>query len=423
MFPIPIFVLLILIALLWYYWETIKINWMVFLIVQRGILAPNCFWWSMSDMFLKDASGVHLFYDQSEKHGGVIPLNMFGTKIYLLADPALIKDVLDNSPSLFGVGKLKKQFFSSFMSGNLGVSHDEKWLKLRQENETVLKTGKTHPFVSQWNIWIHQGLNIFGIPLKFKTFQNLAIFLTIRIVFGETAPLNPKIFEIFQEANAVSFFWTGEAKISKNSRRVYNDYLDKAIENPDPTGLISMAVATGISKKDLLQQIPHWMFPIAGLISVSLPRILLMVTSHYDEIKYTPWRSRALETLRLNNPVVTTFRSLRRPLFMDFPAGTQFVILNNPILRDKKEFPNPNLYIPQRWNPQLERSYYAIMFNQGPQRCPGKDMSLSILELVGMAILQRAPILKAIYPAGFGPGKDVPQMINPCTITFSSGVE
>ena len=85
-----------------------------------------------------------------------------------------------------------------------------------------------------------------------------------------------------------------------------------------------------------------------------------------------------METLRLINPLITTFRSLLEDFQFDekysFPKGTQFLILNNPVLREEEYFENPNEFIPERWTKEMEQSYYSISFNQGPQRCPAKEL-------------------------------------------------
>ena len=91
-----------------------------------------------------------------------------------------------------------------------------------------------------------------------------------------------------------------------------------------------------------------------------------------------------LETLRLINPLITTFRSLSQDFKFDekysFKKGTQFFILNNPVLREKEYFEKPNEFIPERWTPEMEKSYYAISFNQGPQRCPAKELVMFLLQ-------------------------------------------
>lgn len=412
-------VVAVALVLWWYYRDAIEINLMVFLIIQRGILAPNCSWWGVSDALLTDASGVDLFYEKKRRHPGTsaVPIAMFGTPMYLVVDPRLIRIILDASPRLFGVGTLKKQFFSSFMPGNVGVAQDDEWAVLRRQNEIVLGT----PLQDRW---ICEALDRRGtVPTTFRDFSSLAIEMATRIVFGPNAIVDPDVFRIFEEANSVAYFWTGQNKISERTMRAYDAYLDAAIAHPEPGGLVWEASRTGATSSQIKQQIPHWMFPVSGLFSVSLPRLLLLVTSHRQVIDGTSWRSRILETLRLNNPVVTTFRTLRRRSFSfddrRYESGDQFLILNNPVLRDPDVFPRPDRYVPQRWNPELETSHHAIMFNQGPQKCPGRNMVLFLLEAAAEQITNRAPRLEATFPSGMGPGVPVPQMINPCTIRFS----
>ena len=71
-----------------------------------------------------------------------------------------------------------------------------------------------------------------------------------------------------------------------------------------------------------------------------------------------------LETLRLNNPVNSTFRSLCKDFTFDdgteLKKDTQMVILNNPILRQEICFENPNKFIPERWSPELEKEYCTL---------------------------------------------------------------
>ena len=91
-----------------------------------------------------------------------------------------------------------------------------------------------------------------------------------------------------------------------------------------------------------------------------------------------------METLRLINPLITTFRTLSEDFSFDekysFKKGTQFLILNNPVLREKEYFEKPNEFIPERWTEEMELSYYAISFNQGPQRCPAKELVIFLCQ-------------------------------------------
>ena len=83
-------------------------------------------------------------------------------------------------------------------------------------------------------------------------------------------------------------------------------------------------------------------------------------------------------------------------------------------MREKEFFENPNEFNPERWTPEMEQSYYAISFNQGPQRCPGKELVIFLAQsfiynLVLTNNLQKMEVEKIDL-------KNVPQIMNPCEI-------
>ena len=86
------------------------------IIISRGILSPNCFWFRISEMLLSDSSAVNMFYDFKKRYGDIPKTYMFGEKTYIITEKRHIKEILDNSPHPFGPGKLKTKFFKSFMN-------------------------------------------------------------------------------------------------------------------------------------------------------------------------------------------------------------------------------------------------------------------------------------------------------------------
>ena len=170
--------------------------------------------------------------------------------------------------------------------------------------------------------------------------------------------------------------------------------------------MVDLCLTVSNDKEEVLHQIPHFIFPIVGLFITTLPRLLIMIFNHKNVLKnvinevnsvkkdtelisdkiykLTYIRQCILETLRLINPLVTTFGSLSQDFEFDekysFKKGTQFLILNNPVLRENEYFEQPDKFIPERWTPKMEKSYYAISFNQGPQRCPAKELVIFLLQ-------------------------------------------
>lgn len=126
-----------------------------------------------------------------------------------------------------------------------------------------------------------------------------------------------------------------------------------------------------------------------------------------------------LELFRLNNAVNSTFRGVTESFsFKDsevvFEPNTQFVFFNNPVLRDL--FEHANEFIPSRWDKELEESIRALMFNQGNQRCPGKELVISILT---MALRNFLEVNHYKYSTNIEVDtKMIPFILNPCTIRF-----
>ena len=430
---------------------------MLLMIFIRGILAPNCFWYGITDRLISDGSGVNLYYTIKEKYKKkIVPTNMLGQTINVVIDNGFIRQILDNSPDTFAVGKFKFKIFKSFMEYNVGVSEGCPWKQRRLLNEAVLASDQLHPYAGIFNNHIVRLTAEQGAPMHFKQFSDFGLKTAAAIVFNDTY-LKP--FKIFGEANSLKALLLGQHPITPETDHDYHQYLLTQIINPKPYSLTAMgkrdlAAIEGRcpagemqdGTTELLHQIPHWMFPISGLITVSAPRVLALLLNHpvvlhklimelqplgreptAQQIHGTHYlRNCILETFRLNNPVVTTYRTLRKPYELkkgySYKTGDQFLILNNPVLRDPEAFPEPNRYRPGRWNQALEQSYYAIMFNQGPQRCPGKELAIFVLKsfiinwLNAFGIVQTGQVnvkTKKLDVTG------LPQMLNPCNISFT----
>lgn len=420
---------------------------MVFLIVRRGILAPNCTWWKISDTFLNDASGINYFHQLNKKYGPIAPINIWGTRLYLVMDVSMIKEILDGSPNVFNVGKLKYDFFKSFMKDNVGVSSGCPWKRRRQTNEMVLFTDDFHIYSQRYHQYIYQLVseqNNIATSWDFNTYSDMGTKLAMRVVFNDpTYPKRGQLFQMFTEANSLSSLIFGKTDMNIEIEKNYYNYLNENIQNPLSGSLVELSVRNGLTSHEILHQIPHWMFPIGGLINTSVPRLLTLLCNNLnsleklirilkqyseDELKNSKsivsikyLRYCILETLRLNNPVVTTFRKVETDYVfnngVEISKGTQLMILNNPILRDESFFVKPNEFIPERWSNDIEGEYNVIMFNQGPQRCPGKELAIFLLSSFIVNFFVVCGILKNNqFTCSKKIGKNVPQMINPCSL-------
>ena len=421
LYIILIILFLILIFLL-YNFDTAGVNIIVFLTIMRGILTVNCRWWNLSE-FYGDSSGVNLYHKFINRKDKIIPTNIFGSKTYIITDIDYIKKVLDNSPHIFGVGSFKYDFFKSFMKYNVGVSNGCPWKNRRQLNENVLDTDKNHRYSHIFANKIKEQF-ISSNPKNFDDFSKLGKKLAMIFVFNQENIYEP-LFEMFSEANSFQTVLFGTININKYIKNSYYDYLKKQLDNPNKHSLLWLAKSINtLSREEIIHQVPHWIFPINGLLSVAFPRLLVLIYNNQRVLKKVKQRNKKyirnciLELFRLNNPVNSTFRTLLKDFNFSekykYKKGDQFLILNNPVMRDPRYFKNPNSFIPERWNKINEKSYYALMFNQGPQKCPGKEFAIFILQTLVLVLLNNQGNIKYIHPKINT--NNVPQMINPCKI-------
>lgn len=432
--------LVLAIAVAYAHWQTIRINWIVWLTVSRGILTVDPFWWRVNDLF-PDSSGVAL-YRQLQARGSFVPTNIFGTRVVIVTDVAAITEILDGSPTPFGVGALKYAFFEPFMAMNVGVSGGCPWKRRRHVNDVALALPpEGHPGPA------HALPSLPALPTCFDDFARLGRAISTHIVFGAGAPVCAAVYDIFTEANSMAsvVFGGTPSLVSDATLREYTAYLQRYIRDPVPGSLIAAAAAVEGDAQELLHQIPHWVFPLNGLIAVAAPRLLALLINHPrvlgEVVRGTRepgagaayLRKCVLELFRLNNPVNSTFRTVCRDYtFGDgqgvpkvarasFAAGTNFLVLNNPVNRDPAGFDWPDRFIPERWTPELEGSPYALMFNQGPQRCPGKELAIHVLSAFTAQVLARVPAGGRLTTNLAVDPEHVPQMINPVRLRFQVG--
>lgn len=437
-----IVIIIIVLTIIYFKQDEMRIWLMNRIIILRGILAPSCFWYKVSDFILDDGSGIDLYNKYKEKYGDFAPTEMFGEKIYLVTNNKFIKIILDKSPNTFTVGKLKMKFFRSFMEKNVGVSTGCPWKKRRYMNEQALNTDMLHKYsekhlqytkneILKWN----------KNKIGFIDFVEFGKKMGSKIIFNAES-VHPDVFNIFKDANTLLAF-EKKYEINKEIHDNYLETLNYYIKNPNDNSLVKLLTEVSNDKEELIHQIPHFIFPIVGLYVTTIPRTLALLFNHKQilakvvkEINQvniensksiyhlTFLRKCILETLRLNNPVITTFRTLRQDFnFNDkykFKKGDQFLILNNPVLREKEFFNKPNQFIPSRWTTEKEKSYYSISFSQGPQRCPGKELAIFLGQaFIYNFIKLRKITCKTNIKTIALDKNNIPQIINPCDINIS----
>jgi hypothetical protein len=411
--------------------DNIKVNAIVFMTLKRGIISQNCFWWRVNDFF-HDSTGYEI-YQRLKQRERFVKLNIVGKEIYLLTNLNDIKELLDLSPNPFGAGILKKNFFS-FMKRNVGISDSQQWIDRREYNDKVLETDKPHHMNDIFSEYINEIFNK-DSPKNFSEFSESTKKITSKIIFG-TYDYNDVVYKVFKQADSIISSAFNINVVDKTDLSLYENYLRIQLQNPQKNTLLFLGhkYHKMLPEQDVIEQIPHWIFPIAGLFSVHLPRLLVLLLNHKEDfdivkreiinktylVKENYIRKCILELFRLNNAVNSTFRGLIEPYQFSnydkvFEKNTEFVFFNNSLLRDL--FENPNQFVPSRWNEELENDYRALMFNQANQRCPGKELVISLLQSGCVCYLELCNF--NLHTNIEIDKNNIPYLINPCSIEFS----
>lgn len=431
MILIPIIFIIIIIAFIYMYWYEIKMHIIFFMIIKRGIIVPDCWWWRLNDMILGKHMITNLYNDMKSKYTSIYKTFILGKPIIVILDKNLIEFILDNSPRLFGPGIYKQNFFDNFMKNNLGISIEPEWNIRRKYNENVLETTKQ---IHSLNNYVASVLKYYytTIPLhNLQEFMNLSQKVTSLIIFGE---INTKIFNIFDGTNNIFNLFNPKIKSQKDNKW----FVDYVNNNNCQNCLLSYAKRYYNNDViNLYDQIPHWIFPINGTLSVTLLRTIYLIVTNpnvynklQDTIKavdinanvemimkigYLQWI--ILESLRVNNPVQTLLRNALTDINYNndikFKKDDDLIILTGPFVRDEKIFIKPNIFNPDRWQDKnLFR--YILMFGMGPQICPGRNFVMMLMQILLFYVFKSWNIKST----QIWNNKDLPDMENPCKISF-----
>jgi cytochrome P450 len=97
-----------------------------------------------------------------------------------------------------------------------------------------------------------------------------------------------------------------------------------------------------------------------------------------DAARLTYCKNAIREAMRLYPPVWQIFRQLSRDAQIDrfkLRAGTQAIFSQWVLQRDARFFPEPEKYLPRRWeNPRPEWEFAYFPFGAGPRACIGQEL-------------------------------------------------
>ncbi len=334
---------------------------------------------------------------------GSLEVHVPGRSVRLVGHPEPSEEILTGAPHAGGpgVGALKKEAMSFLAPGALTVAEGPTWARLREFNERVLCPGKAHPFADAFLRVVRRE---FAEPVRDPDDVRAAMGRSMEgIVLGEVdADADPAtdaavLFDVVQSPvrrKLLGFLYAGRRE---RLFRLLGEIYDAAGDGR-PTLLARARTEAGdLSREEVLQQVPHWMFTFTGSGSDLLGRTLALITARpeaheraVEEIREagdpgdpaTVYRLRWLEAClreagRLFPPVTKTFHRV------DGGAGEEGTEAAHwfPLLqRDPELGPSVHDFRPERWTaPEPDAAVRASnLFLRGPRACPGEELILFV---------------------------------------------
>ena len=356
--------------------------------------------------YCSDPIGIKLFKHVKNNYKyGIAVSDVYITKVFVIANPNIIKFILKNSPNMFGPSTIKNIFMGKIMPKNIGVTHCpfsktnicQKYKKLRNINEDVFKTKKEIDFYDIVYNSIDKNIN-YKLQ-KPNDFKNLSFNSMADLYFGHNnvklQNLLKNMFDYFAVDSNIGIK-TLFQKITLK-RKPIEDVADYIRNNNMKDSIFSrFKNYERMSSKyfDLSNELPHWLGPYVAMIEFFFPIFLHIILKRKDvyvkikkelntsmlnlKSKQSYIHYCVIEFFRLFNIIsIHPARIVQNDITYKnifFPKGTEIAINLPTLLRDENEFKNSDDFIPERWeNKSIEKQH--IVFGFGTQRCPSINFS------------------------------------------------
>lgn len=392
-----------------------------------------------------DGRAIRLMEGLRERYGpGPVWIRVMADRVLLCLDVADVARTLDGSPHPFASDPAaKRKGMSHFQPDALTLSRGELWADRRRFTEAVLETPEpvhslTGTFLEVVVEETERVLNVAAAEgegtLDFDAWHAMFGRLTRRVVLGDSATEDEELSELLaslmSEAN-------GLPSEPSDIYPAYTELLEQYVEAAEPGSLVSrFAGAPHDVDTRVAGQATHWLFALHDTLAINALRALALLATHPGQRavvegeldgEEAPYLAACLqEAMRL----WPTTPLLSRETLVDVawhgvtvPAGTQVLIVNGFHHRDRAAFAYADRFAPEEWtegDAGAERAFNH--FSQGPQGCPGRNLSLLLGTAVLAQVLRGWPRLTASGGAdGLDPAKALPYALNPYALRFTAG--
>jgi cytochrome P450 len=380
-----------------------------------------------------DGQAIGLLSGMRRGHnGGPVWVRVIRDKALLLLTPADVHRALEASPDPFASDpKPKRDGMTAFQPDALTLSRGDTWRKRRAFTEAVLAIGGVGERVVAVAAEEAEALALADHAegkdeLRWEPWNESFRRIARRVILGDSAAddadLSETLGEMMSEANGMP---------GKPSAR-YAGFIARLGEYVGAAEEGSLAARVPDAPADAetkpVGQFPHWLFATGDTLAINAYRALALLATHPDH------RERALEDAEYLEACLEeamrlwpTTKMLARVTLADtewggeiVPAGTQVLIPNTFLHRDRERHEWADRLSPERWlKGEAAREWSFNHFSRGPQGCPGTAIARLAAGAVLSTLLTKRKV--ELLSDALDPAKPLPAMLDFFGLRFRLG--
>ena len=380
-----------------------------------------------------DGLAVGLLSGMRDRHdGGPVWVRVMTDRALLLLTPADAHRALQGSPEPFAPDpEGKRKGMVAFQPDALTISRDGIWRNRRDFTEAVLDTGEPlHRLSDRFAAVAREeagalAREVGSGELCWDDWQRAFRRLARRVALGDAARSDDELTEelaaMMDEANGMP---------GKPSERypAFAARLRAYVDARDEDALVgSFGQAPHGEETRVEGQLPHWLFATHDTLAINAYRALAAIAAHPRA------RARVTEEGYLEACLSDAMRlwpttpMLSRVTLAEtdwrgvtVPGGTQVLIVNTFLHRDRERIPYADRFSPEQWvdGDAAERLEFNH-FSRGPQGCPGANLALFLGKEVLASLIGDREVEAVSSP--LDPNRPMPHMLDFHSLRFRLG--
>ncbi len=381
-----------------------------------------------------DGQAIGLLAGMRRGHnGGPVWVRVIRDKALLLLSPADVHRALEGSPDPFASDpKPKKDGMAAFQPDALTISRGEAWRRRRAFNEAALDTGGgLAGFAERFAGVAAEEAEALAIAehaegndeLHWDPWNETFRRIARRVICGDSAADDADLSETLAEMMS-----EGNGMPGKTSARYpgFIARLGEYVTAGEPGSLVArFGAAPADAETKPVGQIPHWLFATGDTLAINAYRALALLATHPAQragaLEDPAYLEACLEEAMRLWPS-TTMLSRETTAETEWggvtvPAGTQVLIPNTFLHRDRERHEWADRFAPERWLDGSAADDWSFNhFSRGPQGCPGTAIA-RLLGTAALSTLLRGRDVELISTS-LDPAKPLPAMLDFFSLRF-----